>query len=377
MTRQKTFIAGALAMTLTAACSMTAQSEDKAKNAIYQDGAFRNQEIRYEPDAASIWRVAKEFWKAKRKAATPKDPIPLRPIPAGELTSAGPDSLYRLGHSTMLLRIDNRFVLTDPVFSERASPLVWIGPKRFHQPPVAIEDLPDNLIIVISHDHYDHLDAKAVKALAPKTDKFLVPLRVGYHLKRWGIDVAKIVEHDWWQETNIDGIALTATPGQHFSGRKVIDKNHTLWAGWAIKGQNINVFYSGDTGYFGGFKEIGNRLGPFDVTMIESGAYNNMWSQIHMLPDQSVQAHIDLKGKAMLPVHNGTFDLALHDWYEPFEVIHNLAMQRGVTLLTPIMGEQVALQEPKHYTAWWRPMMVEDAETVVKNAKLSETLQAE
>jgi L-ascorbate metabolism protein UlaG (beta-lactamase superfamily) len=170
----------------------------------------------------------------------------------------------------------------------------------------------------------------------------------------WGVDADKVTELDWWQEHQVDGINFAATPTQHFSGRGLFDKDSTLWAGWVIQGQNSNLYFSGDSGYFGGFKAVGEKYGPFDITMIETGAYNDMWKEIHMLPEESVQAHIDLKGKAMIPIHNGTFDLALHDWYEPFERAQSAAIQHDVQLLTPKFGEQVEIQSPGIYSAWWR-----------------------
>lgn len=179
------------------------------------------------------------------------------------------------------------------------------------------------------------------------------------------MDKAQIIERDWWRSVRLDSVTMTATPAQHFSGRGLFDRDKTLWASWVIQGQQANIFFSGDSGYFAGFKEIGERYGPFDITLIETGAYNELWSEIHMLPEQSVQAHIDLQGRAMIPIHNSTFDLALHDWYEPLERASVHAEKTGVTLLTPLMGEIVSVQQPAATSAWWRDFIAEPEEQLV------------
>ena len=268
---------------------------------------------------------------------------------------AAPDAtLFRLGHSTILLKLQGEFFLTDPVFSERASPFQWMGPKRFHQPPISIADLPPIKAVILSHDHYDHLDHAAVLALADKTEHFLTTTGVGDRLIKWGIAANKIQQLDWWQETAVHGIRFVATPAQHFSGRKLNDRDHTLWASWSILTPELKIFFSGDSGYFKGFKEIGERLGPFDLTLMETGAYNKLWPDVHMQPEESLQAHLDLGGKHLLPIHNGTFDLSLHAWYEPFERIVDLAKRHGVKISTPQMGEAVDIAEPQTGQHWWR-----------------------
>lgn len=285
---------------------------------------------------------------------SPRRPLPLRHLNREELLAQGEPVLYRLGHSTILVKLGEDFVLTDPVFSERASPLQWVGPKRFHPAPIGIDDLPHLTAVVISHDHYDHLDRDSIRQLAGRTDYFVVPLGVGAHLSAWGIEDAAIIELDWWEELDLEGLELIATPAQHFSGRGLLDRNSTLWAGWVIRGGGANLFFTGDTGYFEGFAEIGERYGPFDITLIENGAYNNAWRAVHMLPEESIQAHLDLGGRAMLPIHNSTFDLSLHAWYEPLEKTSALAAQRGVELLTPVIGAPVYILDPHPTFAWWR-----------------------
>lgn len=291
--------------------------------------------------------------------AKPADTVPAGSIPVHALTReallAAPDrTLYRLGHSTLLIKLRGAFWLTDPVFSERASPVQFLGPKRFHAPPIALEDLPPIKGVILSHDHYDHLDRDTIRRLAPNVEHFLTPTGVGDRLIRWGVDAAKVRQLDWWQSTQVDGLRFVATPAQHFSGRGFGDANRTLWASWVLIDDETRVFFSGDTGYFSGFREIGERYGPFDLTLIETGAYNEQWPHVHMQPEQSLQAHIDLKGKWMMPIHNGTFDLALHAWHEPFDRIAKLAEKGGVRLATPRMGEGLSLTAPQAGDRWWR-----------------------
>jgi L-ascorbate metabolism protein UlaG (beta-lactamase superfamily) len=290
----------------------------------------------------------------KPRGTVPADVLPVETLTREQLDTAPDRSLYRLGHSTMLLKLRGQFWLTDPVFAERASPFRNLGPKRFHAPPIALADLPPLRGVILSHDHYDHLDRETVLALAERTEVFLTPLGVGDRLTEWGIDAAKVRQFDWWQGTEVHGIQFTATPAQHFSGRSLFDGNRTLWASWVIVDDDLRVFFSGDTGYFDGFRTIGERLGPFDVTLIETGAYDPLWPYVHMQPEETVQAHIDLGGRWLVPIHNGTFDLAMHRWQEPFERVTGLALARGVELSTPRMGERLDLRAVHRGERWWR-----------------------
>jgi len=318
------------------------------------DGKFRNeapaQRLGWEKTLQVMWR----FLLDKPADATPSRPIPVLKLTHTDLRAAPDGSLFRLGHSTMLLKLQGEFWLTDPVFSERASPFQWLGPKRFHAPPIAIAELPAIKGVILSHDHYDHLDHAAILALMPKVEHFLTPLGVGDRLIEWGVPAAKVQQFDWWQGVTIAGVRFVATPAQHFSGRSLSDGNTTLWASWVIISDELRVFFSGDTGYFDGFKAIGERFGPFDLTLIETGAYNQDWPDVHMQPEQSLQAHLDVKGRWLLPVHNGTFDLALHPWQEPFERITALAAAQGVAMSAPKMGERISIKAPPASTGWWR-----------------------
>lgn len=299
-------------------------------------------------------RIMWKFLFDKPTDTVPAGAIPVKTLTRAALLAAPDQTLYRLGHSTVLIKLRGAFWLTDPVFSERASPVQWMGPKRFHASPIALEDLPPIKGVILSHDHYDHLDRDTIKRLAPTVKHFLTPTGVGDHLIHWGVDPAKVRELRWWESTEVEGLQFVATPAQHFSGRGLRDGNRTLWASWILIDGETRVYFSGDTGYFAGFREIGERYGPFDITLIETGAYNENWPHVHMQPEQSLQAHIDLKGKWMMPIHNGTFDLALHAWHEPFDRIAKLADTRGVALTTPRMGEALAFTTPQAGDRWWR-----------------------
>ncbi|MDD8060770.1 MULTISPECIES: MBL fold metallo-hydrolase [Shewanella] len=333
----------------------------KTWSAANKSKPFTNSEKAYQTGLSSLWPIAKAYWNTQRQAPAPVNAVPLMTLTQDILSQTHDDAIYRLGHSTILMRLDGEYVLIDPVFSERASPVQWAGPKRFHESPISIADLPAIKAVIISHDHYDHLDKAAIEQLADKVQHFITPLKVGEYLTAWGVDPIQVTELEWWQSVELNGLTIIATPAQHFSGRGLLDRDQTLWASWVIQGLQHKIFYSGDSGYFGGFKDIGERYGPFDVSMIETGAYNELWSDIHMLPEQSLQAHIDVNAKVMIPVHNGTFDLALHDWFEPFERINKLAKQHHVTLATPKFGQAVMLANPQANELWWRDIMINPA----------------
>jgi len=324
-----------------------------------QNGKFANHEVDNKNNIRDFLAISWAYLTEKREESSPKKPIPFQSITSDQLNDETNDVVYRLGHSSVLLKLDNQWILTDPVFSDRASPVQWAGPKRFHQPPVSLDELPEIDVVLISHDHYDHLDKAAVKSLSGRVCNFLVPSKVGCLLEKWGIPADKIQEFRWWESTQIASIEFAFTPTQHFSGRGLTDRNQTLWGSWVIRGSEKSIFFSGDSGYFSGFKEIGNRYGPFDLTMIETGAYSKLWSEIHMFPRQSVQAHIDLQGKVMMPIHNSTFDLSLHRWFEPLEKVSNIARSLGVTLVTPKIGERMELGVPYASIRWWEQAVTE------------------
>lgn len=272
-----------------------------------------------------------------------------------------------LGHSTLLLEVDGTTVLTDPIFGGRASPWTWMGPETWYAPPLALADLPALDAVLISHDHYDHLQIETIQALAEQVPRFIVPLGVGAHLEYWGVDPARITELDWWGSTEVGTLDLVSTPARHASGRQLLDQNRTLWTGFALVGPQHRVYYSGDTGLFPALEEIGERLGPFDVTMIEVGAYDRAWPDWHMGPEQAVRAHDMARGTLFLPVHWGLWDLALHGWTDPIERVLAAAEQRGARVALPRPGQPFEPEGRVPTEQWWPdlPWVSAEADPVV------------
>lgn len=299
-------------------------------------------------------KVMWDFFFNKPADTQPRAALSTVPITRAELDSAPERSLYRLGHSSLLFKLRGGWWVTDPVFCERASPFQQFGPKRFHAPPLRVEELPPLRGVLLTHDHYDHLDFSTIRALAPRAEHFIAPLGVGDRAIGWGVPRAKVRQLDWWHSTEVDGLRFTSTPAQHFSGRGFGDRDRTLWASWVLEDDSFRIYLSGDSGYFSGFAEIGRRFGPFDLTLIEAGAYNEHWRYVHMLPQESVQAHVDVRGAWMLPIHNGTFDLAFHPWQEPLELVCREATARGVRIATPRIGERFQMNAPQECDRWWR-----------------------
>jgi L-ascorbate metabolism protein UlaG (beta-lactamase superfamily) len=348
--------------------SGTALPQPQQAEGRYRNAAAPTRRSTLAGNLALIWQVL----FAKPSDTTPQLALPVEPLTREQIEAAPEHALFRLGHSTVLLKLGGAYWLTDPVFAERASPVQWAGPRRFHAAPISIAALPPLRGVILSHDHYDHLDRAAIRALAPKTEHFVTPLGVGDRLRRWGVPAEKIHQLDWWQSIALGGIELVATPAQHFSGRGLRDRNRTLWASWAILHPTMRVFFSGDSGYFPGFSTIGERLGPFDVTLMETGAYNALWPDVHMAPEHSLQAHLDVQGRCLLPIHNGTFDLALHPWHEPFERIAALAAAQGVSLATPRIGQMLDLRNPTATEYWWRRALVAERGAPLRFAQESQ-----
>jgi len=264
-----------------------------------------------------------------------------------------------LGHTTFLIKIDDKFILTDPMFSQRAGPFGWLSPKRYSKTPASIDKLPVIDVVLITHNHPDHMDEDSIKALIPKARNFIVPLAVGELLEDWGVSYTKITELDWWQTISIDSLTFTATPAKHTSERGMFDKNKTLWASYGIQGKKHNLYLSGDSGWHKGLYEIGKRLGPFNVTFFDIGAYGEQkgWKEVHYTPEQAVKAHRAIKGKLMVPSGWGAFELALFPWHEPIERFMIEANQAGIDYLTPKIGEVVIPGKVGGHEAWWKPFI--------------------
>ena len=324
----------------------------------YRDGAFRNPEATSLATGGSTWQTLRR-WLAGHEQRVPPGPMPIVSLTKANFARPPASGLRAtwLGHSTVLVEIDGARILFDPVWARRASPSSLIGPKRFHEPPLSLNELPSLDAIVASHDHYDHLDRGVVRALARSAAqsraRFVVPLGVGAHLERWGVAADRITELDWAESTTVGTLKLTATPARHFSGRGLSDRNHTLWASWSVAGPVHRVFHSGDTGPFPGFSSIGEAHGPFDLTFIKIGAYGETWPDIHLTPEQAVDANTKVRGKVLLPIHWGTFNLAFHAWDEPAERVV-VAAGTSTQLVMPRPGESVEPATVRSIESWWR-----------------------
>ncbi len=323
-------------------------------------GIFRNPPADPRPRGSGRDFLAGQLRKADRVRRRPAGAVPVRPLTAADL-AVPPASGLRvtwMGHSSVLAEIDGRRVLFDPVWGERCSPFSFAGPKRVHPVPIALDALGSLDAVVISHDHYDHLDLPTIRELLRGDAVFAVPLGVGAHLERWGVPANRLVELDWNESAAIAGLTLTATPARHFCGRAIRNRQHTLWASWVVAGPEHRVYHSGDTGYFPGFAEIGAQHGPFDATMIQIGAYSDLWPDIHMTPEEGLRTHLDLSGGApagtLLPIHWGTFNLAPHPWEEPAERTAAAARAAGAKYAVPPPGLPFEPAGEVPVEPWWR-----------------------
>ncbi|MEO9966779.1 MAG: MBL fold metallo-hydrolase [Reichenbachiella sp.] len=260
------------------------------------------------------------------------------------------------GHSSVLIKMQGKTILADPVFGDRASMFSFMGPKKFdYSQHMDVSQLPEIDLVIISHDHYDHLDYPTITQLIDKVNLFYVPLGVAAHLESWGVQSSNIKTFDWWDTADLaDSLKLTFAPTRHFSGRGLTDKFATLWGSWVIEGKTQKMYFSGDSGYFDGFEEIGNKFGPFDLALIECGAYNeDNWPDIHMQPEQSVQAALDVKARVAMPIHWGKFNLALHLWKDPVERFIEAANTNELQTHTPQVGEIISIPAEVRKSNWW------------------------
>lgn len=311
-------------------------------------------------DPQAVWidtgRAMRRFIFGKPEpGATPDAPIAVVHSGADAFAKA-PQSGLRVtwfGHSSTLLEIDGSKILIDPFWGERASPFAWAGPRRWYPAPIALSDMPPIDVVLISHDHYDHLDYASIAATRSWHNVFVVPLGLGAHLSRWGIPAERIIELDWWQSTRQGNIDLVATPARHSSGRLSPNSDHTLWAGFAIIGDRHRAWYSGDGSYHKDLATIGARFGPFDVTLIEAGQYDADWPDNHLGPELAVQAHRQVRGGVMIPVHWALLKLAQHTWTEPIERVRAAAGCHGVEVLAPRPGESVEPTQHPVIPQWW------------------------
>jgi L-ascorbate metabolism protein UlaG (beta-lactamase superfamily) len=300
-------------------------------------------------------------WATFKKYFTGGDPnkVPLSKLPEmkpdiEKFLTPSPDlKVIWFGHSTFLLNLDGIIIMVDPVFSGSAAPVSFLA-KRFQEPVLSLAELPKIDYVLLSHDHYDHLDMESIKFFKNQKVEFIAPLGVGSHLKGWGIEKERITELDWWEKTTKPNeVDFIATPAQHFSGRDGFNENETLWASWVIQKGKHKVYFSGDSGYDIHFKEIGDRFGPFDIAFLETGQYDEQWKEVHMMPDEAAQAYFDLKAKIFFPVHWGMFVLANHSWYDPILRISGESLKRNINLIAPKIGELVQVVDGVKTADWW------------------------
>ena len=328
-----------------------------AKSGHYENGKFNNDK----PSLPGMlefnyWKMIKEMINGSPNRQ-PNENILVEKIDSTNIENHHTDitQLTWFGHSAFLLEMDGLKILIDPMLGESPAPHPYLGPKRYSKElPIEIEKLPFIDVIILSHDHYDHLDYESIQKLKGKVGQYYAPLGVGNHLIEWGIEKEKVHELNWWDSINFSGIELVCCPARHFSGRGLFDRETTLWSSWVITGKKDNIYFSGDSGYDTHFKEIGDKYGPFDISMMECGQYNEDWKLIHMMPEEAVQASVDLKSKLILPIHWGAFTLAFHDWTDPIVRVTKKANELNFPITTPKIGEPVILGDTIYPTEqWW------------------------
>jgi L-ascorbate metabolism protein UlaG (beta-lactamase superfamily) len=336
-------------------------SKDKMEsfNALdnYQNGKFINQvPTSMSMDLKTNISMIRDFVN-KNPNRTPKDGIPMEKIDLSAFHSKNKDSkITWFGHSALLIEIDGKNILVDPMFGNAPTPFPQFGGNRYSGGlPIEIIELPKIDAVILSHDHYDHLDYGTIKKIKQKVERFIVPLGVGSHLVSWGVPKEIISEHNWWDEFKFDQLTLACTPARHFSGRNLTDRNSTLWCSWVIISEKTKIYFSGDSGYAPHFREIGEKYGPFDLALMECGQYDKRWSAIHMLPEETVKAFIDVKGEILVPIHFGAFTLAFHDWNDPIERVVKAATENEVKYSTPKIGETINISTGEYpNSVWWK-----------------------
>lgn len=319
----------------------------------YREGSFKNlAETPMLVEGASYFTIMREFFKDK-PGRYPQTAIP---VVKTDLRSLDPEqpTLIWFGHSSYLILIQGKRILVDPVFSDRPSPVQYLGTKSFPGTRAySPDDFPEIDLVLLTHDHYDHLDYTSISTLRSKVKKFYAPLGVGEHLEYWGIAATSITEFDWWERAEVfDSMHITATPARHFSGRG-FTRNKSLWTSYVLKTKSHSIFIGGDSGYDAAFKAIGEKHGPFDLAILECGQYDRQWPYIHMMPEETVQASLDLKATVLMPVHWGKFVLSNHVWKDPIERARKHAAALNVRTTTPRIGEPVFLGESLPDSTWW------------------------
>jgi L-ascorbate metabolism protein UlaG (beta-lactamase superfamily) len=318
---------------------------------IFENEVETNMDMKPAEMAKTMWEFIKGVENGRPKSSLPQEELDSTLLANYD----GPSRLIWFGHSAFLLQMEGKNIFIDPMLGKVPAPHPLLGGNRFNEKlPLDIESLPSLDAIIISHDHYDHLDYNSIKTLKDRTSRFLAPLGVGKHLREWGIDQAKIEEFDWWEKTQLADIELVFAPARHFSGRGFGDRFKSLWGSWIILGSDEKLYFSGDGGYGPHFKSIGEKYGPFDLALMECGQYNERWAQIHMMPEETAQAGVDVNARIMMPIHWGAFTLALHSWTDPVERVVATAKSLGLNVVSPRIGEsiRVSLENPV-LDRWW------------------------
>ena len=336
---------------------LTAQQKEKyADLENFNQGKFNNRRAVPEPLTFSkFFRLGHAFFTTKVENGRPSTAPEIVKIDKKEVENYNGTRLFWLGHSSFLVQHQGTNILIDPMFGQVPAPLDFLGQKRFNDTlPLSPQELPKIDVVVFSHDHYDHLDYSSVIQIKDNVAQFICPLGVGNHLRRWGVSDVKIIEMNWWEEKELNGFRWVCTPAQHFSGRKFSNSQETLWASWVIQSEGLNLFFSGDSGYDTHFKRIGEKYGPFDLSLIECGQYNRLWPDVHMFPNETVQAGVDLNTKKIIPIHWGAFKLAMHPWNEPPQLAVKAAKEKNIAIEIPKIGAAITLDSlPKQYPPWY------------------------
>ncbi|MCL6265904.1 MBL fold metallo-hydrolase [Flagellimonas myxillae] len=324
----------------------------------FGEGKFKNtKDVPKDPSFSETLTIARKFFFTKVEDGRPSEATPLHTVDSISIAShTNGTRLMWYGHSAFLLQMEGKNILIDPMLGDVPAPHPLLGGNRFNKElPITIEKLPKIDAVLISHDHYDHLDYGSIKKLKDKVGRFYVPLGVGVHLEAWDVPKDKIEELDWWQDVTLDGLQFVCTPAQHFSGRKLNNGQSTLWSSWVIKSEKERIFFSGDSGYSDHFKQIGETHGPFDFAMLECGQYNKLWPDIHMFPEETALAGVDLNAKMIMPIHWGAFKLALHSWTDPIERVTKKANELGIPLIAPEIGAMIELDSLAIGSSkrWW------------------------
>ncbi len=344
-----------LGCTATNAADVTRQ-KNIAESPQWNGETFQNPERVPEVEVGASLKTFWDYFFNKPEGVIPDTLLPAEPFDISQWEGRQDLQFAWLGHSTFLIKMDEKVILTDPMFSQRAGPFGWLSPLRYSETLASTDLLPEIDTVLITHNHPDHLDEDSIKTLMNKTRHFIAPLAMGKLLEEWGVSHNKITELDWWQSKSIDGLTITAAPARHTSERGMFDKNKTLWAAYGIQGKTHNLYLSGDSGWHEGLYETGERLGPFTVTFFDIGAYGEQkgWKEVHYTPEQAVKAHQAVRGKLIVPGGWGTFNLALFPWHEPIERFSNAASQSGVDYLTPGIGEVIISGKKGGRERWWK-----------------------